>query len=169
MTTIEPSAGPEQGPIREEGIELKIETLRKKAEVFFSDESRLEGCFFVAQLAPGYMRKECIIDLFTGERAYLPFETADGEILLLQKKNIVMVITEESELEGHLIYQQKLSAEVQFISGKTIRGNIYSDLPPNYLRLSDYLNQHTTFFLLDVDSKAHLVNSRFVKIVRPVS
>ena len=150
-------------------MELKIETLREKAEVFFPDESNLEGCFFVAQFAPGYRRKECVFDLFIGERAYLPFELADGEILLIQKKSIMMVVTEESELERHLVYQQKLPAEIQFVAGKTIRGHIYNDLPPNYLRLSDYLNQHTTFFLLDVDSQAHLVNSRFVKIVRPVS
>ncbi len=150
-------------------MELKIDTLREKAEVFFSDESRLEGCFFVAQLAPKDRRKECIIDLFIGERAYLPFEITDGEILLLQKKNIMMVVSEENELERHVIYQQKLPAEIQFISGKTVTGYIYSDLPPNYLRLSDYLNQHTTFFPLDVDSKTNIVNSRFVKIVRPVS
>lgn len=148
-------------------MELRIETIRKKAEVVFSDESSLVGCFFVSEFARGQRRSEEILDLLMGERSYLPFELAKGEIVILQKKNIMIAVAEENELERHRIFPEKLAAEITFFSGKTLHGTIYNDLPPSYLRLSDYLNQHISFFPLDVESRAHLVNARFIRSVRP--
>ena len=150
-------------------MELKIETTKKKAEIICSDESRLTGSFFVSLRAPNYEGNELVLDLLVSERNYLPFDLDEGEIVLLQKGCIVMVVLKVREMKRIISYQHKIPAKVHLLSGKTIEGKVYSDLPRTHARLSDFLNQSKAFFHLEVDDKDYLVNSRFVKIVRPIS
>jgi hypothetical protein len=149
-------------------MELKIETTKKKAEITCSDESRLNGNFFVSLRAPNHEGNELVLDLLLSEKTYLPFELDEGKIVLLQKGCIVMVVLKVREMKMSTFYQQKIPAKVHLLSGKTIEGEVYSDLPRTHARLSDFLNQSKVFFYLEVGDKDYLVNSQFVKIVRPI-
>jgi hypothetical protein len=147
---------------------FKIETTKKRAEIFCSDKSRLNGNFFVALRAPGRDGNELVLDLLVSEKTYLPFELDDGHIVLLQKKCIMMVVLEDRDLKENISYEQQIPADVCFLSGESIKGNVYSDLPKSHARLSDFLNHSKAFFYIEVDEKDYLVNSRLVKIVRPI-
>ena len=149
-------------------MELKIETMKKKAEIICSDESRLTGSFFVSRRAPNYEGNELVLDLLVSERTYLPLELDEGEIVLLQKGCIVMVVLKDREMKRSTSYQQKIPAKVHFLSGKTVEGKVYSDLPRTHARLSDFLNQSKAFFHLEVGDKDYLVNSQFVKTIHPI-
>ena len=153
---------------REEKMELKIETTKKKAEVICCDESRLIGSFFVSLRAPRYEGKELVLDLLVSERTYLPFELDEGQIVLLQKSCIMAVVLKEREMKISTSYQHEISAKVHLYSGKPIEGKVFSDLPKTHARLSDFLNQNKTFFYIKVGEKDYLVNSQFVKFVRPI-
>ena len=149
-------------------MELKIDTTKKKAEIICSDESRLNGSFFVSLRAPNHEGNELVMDLLVGERTYLPFELDEGKIVLIQKGCIMTVVLKDREMKMIISYQQKIPAKVHLLSGKTIEGNVYSDLPRTHARLSDFMNQSKTFFYIEVGHKDYLINSQFVKIVRPI-
>ena len=147
---------------------LKIETTKKKAEIICSDESSLNGSFFVALRAPTREGNELVLDLLVSEKTYLPFELDEGQIVLLQKECIVMIVLEDRDMKKSITYEQKIPAEVRFLSGESIKGKVYSDLPRSHARLSDFLNHSKKFFYLEVGDKDYLVNSRLVKVVRPI-
>ena len=145
---------------------FKIETTKKKAEIFFPDESHLDGFFFASPRAQVHEGCEFVFDLLTSERNALPFELMDGEMVVLQKHGVAMVALEGNELNKNLPSQEKIAVQVCFISGKTIEGYAYINLPKTHSRLSDFLNLHTEFFYLEVDDKDFLINSHFIKMVR---
>jgi hypothetical protein len=147
---------------------LKIQTTKKKAEIICSNESRLTGSFFVSLRAPNYEGNELVLDLLVSEKTYLPFELDEGEIVLLQKRCIVMVVLKVTEMKRIITYQHNIPTKVHLLSGQTIEGKVYSDLPRTHARLSDFLNHSKAFFYLEVGDKDYLVNSQFVNIVRPI-
>ena len=145
---------------------LQIETAKKRADVFCSDDSRLVGNFFVSRQAPGREGSEFVLDLLIGERTYLPFELNEKEIILLRKACIVMVVPEDLDMKRSLSYQLIIPVEVSLLSGQNIQGKVYNDLPKSHSRLSDFLNHSKGFFHLEVGDKDYLLNSRYVKLVR---
>ena len=147
---------------------LKIETTKKRAEIICSDESSLNGSFFVALRAPTREGNELVLDLLVSEKTYIPFESDEGQIVLLQKECIVMIVLEDRDMKKSITYEQKIPAEVSFLSGESIEGKVYSDLPRSHARLSDFLNISKTFFYLEAGDKDYLVNSRLGKVVRPI-
>jgi hypothetical protein len=145
---------------------LKIETIRKKAEVFFSDGSRLYGDFFASPNSLIHTGHERISELLNSERAYLPFILQDGNVVLLQKGAITRVVLDENEMNRELPYLKENAAHVELLTGEILEGKVYLDLPETHFRLSDFLNVNRGFFYLHVNNRVTLVNSRFVKWVR---
>ncbi len=146
---------------------FKIKTIRKKAEIFFSDGSRLSGSFFVSPRSSTHTGNEFVYDLLTTNNSYLPFELTGNEIILLHKRSIVMALLEDNELSEDPLCRKQIEAHVCFISGETLDGKIYTDLPESHSRLSDFLNRSKDFFHLKVDDRDYLLNSQFIKMVRP--
>ena len=151
-------------------MEGKIGKMTRKAEVLFSDGSRLSGNFFVSSTSPTHSGSESIWDMLTSERLYLPFQSDQGDILLIQIECIVMVLlVGNDEMNKDLPYTKTISDQVCFLTGETLEGKFYLDLPESRSRLSDFLNENIKFFYLEAQEKDYLVNSRFVKWVLPVS
>jgi len=148
--------------------EFEIKTLKKRAVVSMADCSSLSGCFFVAPGSSFHEGPETIYELLTGDRNYLPFDW-DGEgVVLLQKGSIATVRLEEKEINKYIPFHKKLRTRISFLSGETLEGNVFSDLPKAYLRLSDYLNLNDKFFYIQVGDDDYLVNSLCVKFLRHV-
>ena len=147
---------------------LAIEMSKKKAEILFSDGNRLSGHFFVLLDTQGRLGAECLLDLLLDERSFLPFEKDEGNILLIQKGSIVMVISEGCEYLNGVPYQKKMGARIGLLSGQNLEAKVYSDLPQARSRLSDFLNHSSKFFCVEVDGKEYLVNSRFIRSVEPI-
>jgi len=148
-------------------MSFKVQKIRKKAELFLADGSNMAGNFFVSPQTPNHAGSESISDLLTNERIYIPFELNDGDVVLVQKESIVMILLKESELNKDLPYLKSSRVTVLLLSGETLEGEVYLDLPQSRSRLSDFLNYSKEFFYLEVENQDYLVNSRFVKIVQP--
>lgn len=146
---------------------LKLDMIRRKGEVIFSDGTRESGDFFVSPSSASHTGRESIAELLNGERSYIPLESRAGEVVLLQKRSIVMVLLEADEMRKDLAYQRRITAQVRFLSGESMEGTVYLDLPKSHSRLSDFLNYSKAFFYLEVGDKDYLVNSQFVKMVCP--
>ncbi len=148
-------------------MKLNIEMSKKKAEIVFSDGSRLSGYFFVLLHAQGRVGGECLLDLLFDERSDLPFEIDGGKVLLLQKGSIVMVKSEGCEYLKGVSYQRKMETRITFLSGQIIEGKVYSDLPQSKSRLSDFLNHSRRFFCLEAEGNEYLINTQFIKSADP--
>jgi hypothetical protein len=146
---------------------LKLEMIRRRAEVVFSDGTSESGDFFLSPRSPNHAGRESIAELLNGERSYIPLELGAGKIILVQKRSIVMVLLEGDEVRKDLAYQRPIAAQVCFLSGENMEGTVYLDLPKSHSRLSDFLNYSKAFFYLEVGDRDYLVNSRFVKMVCP--
>jgi hypothetical protein len=53
---------------------LKLETIRRRAEVVFSDGTRESGNFFLSPRSPNHADRESVGELLNGERSYIPSE-----------------------------------------------------------------------------------------------
>jgi hypothetical protein len=148
---------------------FKIEKEVKGAEILFPDGTRLTGRFFVSHTSKKHTGPECIVDLFSEEDTYIPFELEEGDIVLLQKKNIVMLRLEEKEVNRNLPFLKRIGAQISLVPGQTLQGEVYVDLPESRSRLSDFLNYCREFFYIEDGNEEYLVNSEFVKYVRPIS
>ena len=146
---------------------LKLDMIRRRGEVIFSDGTRESGDFFVSPSSASHTGRESIAELLNGERSYIPLESRAGEVVLLQKRSIVMVLLEADEMRKDLAYQRRITAQVRFLSGESMEGTVYLDLPKSRSRLSDFLNYSKAFFYLEVGDKDYVVNSQFVKMVCP--
>jgi hypothetical protein len=147
---------------------FRLETVKKKVTVHCSDESTLSGFFFVSPTAFTHEGSERVEEVLNSDRTYLPFETDVSEIVLLQKGSIAVVSLEDPEMKRDAFLYRRTCAEVHLISGRILRGHVRGDLPHGRARLSDFLNQGRMFFCLEVDGKDCLINSRYVRMVRPL-
>lgn len=148
---------------------FKIETIKKKADVFYTDGSRMSGSFFVSPVSPNRVGTEFVSELLAGDRNFIPFESENGNVVLLRKENIKMIYLEVGELSKDLPNSKQIKAQISFISGETIEGNVDYDLPESHSRLSDFLNSSNEFFYLKSNDKDYLVNSQFIKMVHQIT
>ncbi len=148
-------------------MQLKVDKLRKEAEIFLLDGSRLSGHFFLSPISPHRQGRELLAELLTGEALFVPFQQRDGEMVFVQRDFISTVLLAEKEVEEDLPYLKKAKVSVLLLSGELLEGHVLLDLPENRCRLSDFFNGCRGFFYLLVGNSQYLVNSRRVKLVRP--
>ena len=146
----------------------KLDTIQKRVDVFLSDGSSIPGSFFLEVKSSTHSGNQSLFDLLTNEISYFPFRLEDGEIILIQRDSIVMVALKEKDFDQELSSRKEIPVEVCFISGETLEGKVYSDMPTSNARLSDFLNDAKRFFYIEVEEKDYFVNSRSIKMIRPV-
>jgi len=146
---------------------LKLKTIKKQAEVKFSDGHSIFGHFFVSPNPQGFPESQNVIELLNDDRSYIPFEIADGEITLLQKGSISIVRMAMSEMKKDLPYQTRTSGKFLLTSGEVLDGYVFIDLPKTHTRFSDFLNFSKRFFFVEVDEEDYFVNTILVKMVMP--
>ncbi len=146
-------------------MQLKIETIKKKATVFFPENTNLDGYFFVSAIAAFHEGGELITELLAKDRNYIPFETQQGEIVLLRKENMMMVSLEEEEVDNFLPGYKQVTVVIHLLTGKSFLGKVSFALPETHSRLSDFLNSRDAFFRMEIDGKNYLIQNRFVKMI----
>jgi hypothetical protein len=145
---------------------LKIETLRKKATVYFADETRMSGNFFASIASYDHTGTELISELLAGDRNYIPFESEEtGEIALLRKENMVMVHIDDKEVDNFMPGYKQVRVNIHMLNGQKLSGKVSFALPETHSRLSDFLNSRDAFFRLEVDGENFLVQNRFVRLI----
>lgn len=148
---------------------IELEMIKRDVEVELHDLSRLKGRLFVSPTSPSHDGCESVSELFNGPRRFLPLELEQGQVILLQKEAVVTVLLAESEQGAIPQSASRLPAALHLASGKVVNGIVRQDLPREYPRLSDYLNQSPRFFTVEVDGKDCLVNASQVCFVEAES
>jgi len=149
-------------------MQLKTETIKKKATVFFPENSQMVGYFFLSTLSAFRDGGEMVTELLAKDKNYIPFESDQGEIMLLRKENMMMVYLEEDAADNYLPGYKQVTVVIHLLAGQLIKGKVSFALPETHSRLSDFLNSRDAFFRLEVDGKNYLVQNRFVKMIAPV-
>ncbi len=149
-------------------MQLKIETIKKKATVFFPEGSEMTGNFFVSAVSAFREGGELITELLARDRNYIPFESDSGGIALLRKENMMMVYLEEDAADNFLPGYKQVSVVIHLLTGRQLSGKVSFALPETHSRLSDFLNSRDAFFRLEVEGKNYLVQNRFVKLISAV-
>lgn len=149
-------------------MQLKVETIKKKAIVYFPESTQMSGNFFVSAISAFRDGGELISELLAQDRNYIPFESEDGAIALLRKENIMMVYLEEDMADNEMPGYKQVPVIIHLLTGQTIGGKVSFALPQTHSRLSDFLNSREAFFRLEVQGKNYLVQNRFVKLITAV-
>lgn len=144
---------------------FKIKTTRKKAAVTLPDSIRLNGNFFVSPVAQKHPGSECIFELLSNDKNFLPFELTDGQVILLRKKNIVFVRVEKNGHPSEDPSICRITAQISFLSGETMEGTIFFHMPEGQSRLSDFFNSGRGFFPMKADNKSYFINPRYITMI----
>jgi len=146
---------------------LKVEKFKCRARIFFSTEGSLDAHFFLAFRAESRPGTETVLDVLNSEKTFIPLEDIlTNEILLVGKTEIAYV-----ELSGEDTHQEPLNAleipvKVELLNGEIMEGSFFSSLPPDRLRLSDYLSYTPQFILLWSDKIDHVLNKACILSVK---
>jgi hypothetical protein len=149
-------------------LDLELKTQKRQAEIKFSDDHLIWGHLFTAASLKGFPGIDSVIRLLNDERSYIPFEFPEGEISLLQKETIVSVRMDVSQMPRDLPFQNRSLAKFYLLSGDTLQGTVFVDLPKTHTRLSDFLNFSKKFIFIGIDGQDVFVNTKFIKMVSPV-
>lgn len=141
--------------------EYQIPKTRVDVDVILQNNLELAGSIYISDNVMAYRGKPRLEDfLNTGER-FFPFSGDDGITSLLNKRRLILLRSNEDDrdfLETTLMLQPRL-VRVQMVNDLTVEGAIYSNLPKESLRVSDYFNQKEFFLpIYDGDTKT-IVNS----------
>ena len=154
--------------MKRDSASYRVKTLRKKAEIFLVGGKRLEGAFFLSPISANQRREETILELLCGDRAYLPFETTQGKIVLIQKTNIIKVISKEpapypdgAKASGQI--------KVWFDDGSFLNGEVLFSMPTTHSRISDFLNHSAEFFYVHKEGIVYVVNRDHITFVEPIN
>lgn len=146
-------------------MQLKIETIKKRATVFFPEGSQMSGKFFVSSVSAFREGGELVTELLAQDRNYIPFESDQEEIVLLRKENMVMVHLDEDAADNYLPGFKQVQVVIHLLTGQVISGKVSFALPETHSRLSDFLNSRETFFRLEVEERNYLIQNKFVKMI----
>jgi len=146
-------------------MQLKVETIKKKATVFFPENSQMSGSFFLSTISAFREGGEMVTELLARDKNYIPFESDQGEMMLLRKENMMMVYLEEDVADNYLPGYKQVPVVIHLLTGKIISGKVSFALPETHSRLSDFLNSRDAFFRMEVEGKNYLIQNRFVKMI----
>ncbi len=148
-------------------MELRVEKIRRGAQLLLSDGSRIAGEFFLSPDSPLHPGRELISELLLSDKIFLPFQLRKGGVIFIQKDGIALVQLQEKEVDQELPYLQGFEIMVSLVSGESLKGRVLVDLPKERSRLSDFFNSCKAFFYLEAGDTEYLVNARFVTTVTP--
>ena len=146
---------------------MKVEKFKHRARIFFSTEGALDVHFFLAYETETHPGSETVLDVLNSEKTFIPLEDIlTNEILLVGKTEIMYV-----ELSGEHTHQEpekalEIPVKVELLNGEILEGGFFSDLPPDRLRLSDYLSYTPQFILLWGDKTDHILNKARILSVK---
>ncbi|MFW6357426.1 MAG: hypothetical protein ACOC0K_01700 [bacterium] len=139
--------------------------IKKFVAVEFDDRTSITGSFFCEPASPLYEQGQTLLELLNCSRRYLPMEDSAKRVLFIQKRAVVIVRATTTELEINSAYATIIPVRVELLSGDSMEGNVYQDLPSSHPRLSDYLNFSRQFFPLQLEGVDCFINTDMVKFV----
>lgn len=147
--------------------QYQIPKIRVEAEVILAGGVEITGAIFISENMISYTGKPRLEDFLNQEERFFPFSQSDGKYSLLNKYRLVLLRSSEDDskvLIEQLMLQPK-EVEVHLTNDLKVNGVIYSNLPQESLRTSDFFNQKEFFLPIYQDGKKVIINTREVLFI----
>ena len=119
--------------------------------------------FFLGYTSEKHPGRELIIDVLNSERSFIPLEDVlKDEILMIGKNMFMDVEVDERDLLPETLQAREIVVQIELINGDILGGSFFTELPPDRLRLSDYLNYTPQFIYLCRDQNDLIVNKDYI-------
>jgi hypothetical protein len=146
---------------------LKVRKFKQKATICFSTEGTLDVHFFLAYHAESHPGVETILDVLSSEKTFIPLEDIlTNEILLIGKTEIMYLSLPSGETFPNKLEAVAIPAKVELLNGEIMQGKFITDLPPDKLRLSDFLNYTPQYIALWRDQESLILNKGYILSVK---
>jgi len=142
---------------------MKIDKFKRQATLRVSTGGNLDVNFFLNYSSEARQGRELIIDVLNSDRSFIPLEDVlKDEILMIGKNRFMDVELLERDLLPETLEGQKIPVQIELINGDTLEGSFFTDLPPDKLRLSDFLNHTPQFVYLCRDQHDIILNKEYI-------
>ncbi len=142
---------------------MKVEKFKRQATLRVSTGGRLDVNFFLSYASETHQGRELIIDVLNSQRSFIPLEDILKDDILMIGKNMFMdVELAERDLLPEILEAPEIPVQIELINGDLLEGNFHTDLPPDKLRLSDYLNHTPQFIYLCRDQNDIILNKEYI-------
>lgn len=147
----------------EEGFVMKVDKFKRQATLRVSTGGRLDVNFFLSYSTDEHPGRELIIDVLNSERSFIPLEDIlKDEILMIGKNRFMDVELTDRDLSPETMEAREIGVQIELINGDFVEGTFYTDLPPDKLRLSDYLNFTPQFIYLCREQNDVILNKDYI-------
>ena len=142
---------------------MKVDKFKRQATLRVSTGGRLDVNFFLSYTSDKHPGRELIMDVLNSERSFIPLEDVlKDEILMIGKNRFMEVELAERDLLEETLEGREIPVQIELINGDTLEGSFFTDLPPDKLRLSDYLNHTPQFIYLCRDQNDVILNKDYI-------
>jgi hypothetical protein len=145
---------------------LKVKKFKRRARIFFSTQGSLDVHFFLAYEAETHPGPETVLDVLDSGKTFIPLEDIMTNDILLVGKTEIMYVELSRDAPQEPQKALELPVRVELLNGEIMEGSFFSDLPPDRLRLSDYLSYTPQFIFLWGDKTDHILNKARILSVK---
>jgi hypothetical protein len=144
-------------------VGMKVDKFKRQATLRVSTGGNLDVNFFLNYSTEERSGRELIIDVLNSQRSFIPLEDVlKDEILMIGKNRFMEVELSERDLLPETLSGREIPVQIELINGDTIEGSFFTDLPPDKLRLSDYLNHTPQFIYLCREHNDVILNKDYI-------
>ena len=146
-----------------EPLAMKVDKFKRQAALRVSTGGNLDVNFFLNYSSEQRSGRELIIDVLNSQRSFIPLEDVlKDEILMIGKNRFMQVELLERDLLPETLEGHEIPVQIELINGDTLEGSFFTDLPPDKLRLSDYLNYTPQFIYLCREQTDVILNKDYI-------
>lgn len=149
-----------------------IDTHRQRAEILLTGRRVITGDIHLLLVAENRSGPETPIDLFNRDEAFFAV-TLEGEQAVFVAKSQVLSVRIPGDAAAHDTEREsaarRLEFEVELADGSLFEGAVHFELPPDRLRLLDFLNLAPPFFAFESADAVRLLNRDHVRAVSPLA
>ena len=149
-----------------------LDTHRQRAEILLTGRRVITGDIHLLQVARNHSGPETPTDLLNRDEGFFAV-TLEGEQPVFVAKSQVLSVRIPLEAAVHDPAREsaarRLEFEVELADGSLFEGAVHFELPPDRLRLLDFLNLAPPFFALESDDAVRLLNRGHVRAVSPLA
>jgi len=141
--------------------DLKIPKVQQRVTLWVHPEGRVIGSLYLAQSDE---LNEQPADLVNLKKAFLVVNRQDPNELRFYNRNTIIRVEYEAAAEPDKEDAHVIPCQLHMMDGSLINGEIREQMPADYPRLFDYLNQQDCRFVkLHVDNQmVYLVNKSYI-------
>jgi hypothetical protein len=144
-------------------VAMKVEKFKRQATLRVSTGGNLDVNFFLNYSTEEHPGRELIIDVLNSKRSFIPLEDIfKDEILMIGKNRFMDVELTERDLSAETLGGREIPVQIELINGDILEGSFFTDLPPDKLRLSDFLNHTPQFIYLCREPNDVILNKDYI-------